>query len=57
LKIAGCTKVVIVLGFGFNQIKKDILESYMDELPIEFVRNDKFELSNGVSVLTAEPFV
>lgn len=57
LKIAGCTKVVIVLGFGFNQIKKDILESYTDELPIEFVRNDKFELSNGVSVLTAEPFV
>lgn len=57
LKIAGCTKVVIVLGFGFNQIKKDIFESYTDELPIEFVRNDNFELSNGVSVLAAEPFV
>lgn len=57
LKIAGCTKVVIVLGFGFNQIKKDILESYMGELPIEFVRNNKFELSNGVSVLAAEPLV
>jgi choline kinase len=57
LKIAGCTKVVIVLGFGFNQIKEDILESYTGDLPIEFVRNDKFELSNGLSVLAAEPFV
>jgi len=54
LKIAGCTKVVIVLGFGFEKIKKEILESYSDELPVEFVRNDKYELSNGISVLAAE---
>lgn len=57
LKIAGCTKVVIVLGFGFNQIKQDILECYTGGVPIEFVRNDKFELSNGISVLTAESFI
>lgn len=57
LNIAGCTKVVIVLGFEFNQIKEDILGSYTGELPIEFVRNDKFELSNGISVLAAESYV
>ncbi|MDZ7718694.1 MAG: NTP transferase domain-containing protein [Balneolaceae bacterium] len=57
LKIAGCSRVVIVLGYGFEQIKKDILESYTGNLPIEFARNDQYDLSNGISVLAAEPFI
>lgn len=57
LEIAGCTNVVVVLGYGFAQIKEDILESYTGELPIEFARNDQYDLSNGISVLAAEPFI
>ena len=57
LKVAGCSKVVIVLGFGFEQIKKDILSSYDGDLPIEFAKNEKYDLSNGVSVLAAVPHV
>lgn len=57
LKIAGCSKVVIVLGFGFEEIKKDILDSYTGDLPIEFAHNKQFDLSNGISVLAAEPFI
>ncbi|SMO33355.1 NTP transferase domain-containing protein [Gracilimonas mengyeensis] len=55
LKVAGCDKVVIVLGFGFEEIKQEILESYTGDVPIEFARNDQFELKNGVSVLAAKP--
>lgn len=57
LEIAGCTNVVIVLGYGFDQIKEDILESYNGDLPVEFARNDQYDLSNGISVLAAEPFI
>lgn len=57
LKIAGCDKVVIVLGFGFEEIKKDILASYTGDIPVEFAHNDRFDLSNGISVLAAEPFI
>lgn len=57
LQIAGCEKVVIVLGFGFEEIKKDILDSYTGEIPVEFAHNKRFDLSNGISVLAAEPFI
>lgn len=57
LKVAGCNNVVIVLGYGFDQIKEDILKSYTGDLPIKFARNDQFDLSNGISVLAAEPYI
>ncbi len=57
LKLAGCTRVVIVLGFGFDEIKSDILDYYSGELPITFVRNDQYELGNGISVLSAESYI
>lgn len=57
LKKSGCTKVVIVLGFGFKEIREEILESYTGDLPIIFVKNDEFKLSNGISVLAARPYV
>lgn len=57
LEVAGCTRVVIVLGFGFEEIKKDILDSYTGDIPVEFIQNEQFELSNGISVLAAEPLV
>ncbi len=57
LNMAGCDKVVIVLGFGFEEIKNDILDSYTGDIPIEFAHNKRYDLSNGISVLAAEPFV
>lgn len=57
LKTAGCSKVVIVLGFGFEEIKDEILESYTGNLPIIFAKNDKFKLGNGISVLAARKHV
>ncbi|WP_428236653.1 sugar phosphate nucleotidyltransferase [Gracilimonas sp.] len=57
LRTAGCGKVVIVLGFGFEEIKKDILDSYTGDVPIEFAHNKRYDLSNGISVLAAEPFI
>src|SRR6056297_35261 len=57
LKKAGCSKVVIVLGYGFDEIKAEILDSYTGDLPIIFTKNEKFKLSNGISVLAARDHV
>jgi choline kinase len=57
LKVAGCDKVVIVLGFGFDEIKEDILDSYTGNIPIEFAHNKRYDLSNGISVLSAAPYI
>lgn len=57
LKVAGCTKVVIVLGFGFEEIKKEILDSYSGDVPVIFAKNDQYKLSNGISVLAARDYV
>lgn len=53
LEKAKCSSIVIVLGYGYEEIKNAILESYEGTTPIEFVFNEKFDLSNGVSVLSA----
>jgi choline kinase len=57
LKKAGCSKVVIVLGFGFEEIKAEIMDSYTGKMPIIFAKNDKYKLSNGISVLAARDYV
>jgi choline kinase len=57
LKKAGCSEVVIVLGFGFEEIKAEILESYTGTMPVIFAKNDEYKLSNGISVLAAREFV
>lgn len=53
LELAGCKEIVIVLGFGHEEIKKAILNIYEGEVPLTFVYNEQYELSNGVSVLSA----
>ncbi|HBQ59572.1 MAG TPA: nucleotidyltransferase, partial [Balneolaceae bacterium] len=45
------------LGFGFEEIKKDILGSYEGGTPIVFVHNKQYDLSNGISVLAAEGYI
>lgn len=57
LKKAGCSEVVIVLGYGFEEIKAEILESYTGSMPIIFAKNDEYKLSNGISVLAAREIV
>lgn len=54
LETAGCTKIVIVLGYGHDEIKKAILDIYKGETPLNFVFNEQYKLSNGVSVLSAK---
>ncbi|MEQ9091157.1 MAG: NTP transferase domain-containing protein [Balneola sp.] len=53
LELAGCSKIVIVLGHGHKKIEKAISESYKGNTPLVFVFNERFNLSNGVSVLSA----
>ncbi|MBO6620798.1 MAG: NTP transferase domain-containing protein [Balneola sp.] len=53
LEVAGCSKIVIVLGHGHKEIEKAIRDSYKGNTPLVFVFNERFNLSNGVSVLSA----
>lgn len=55
LEIAGCSKIVIVLGYAYDEIRKDIETVYTGTTPIVFVRNEQYRLSNGLSVLAALP--
>ncbi len=57
LEKAGCSGIVIVLGHGYKEIEEAILSDYKGDVPLEFVFNSQFELSNGVSVLAAEPLL
>lgn len=54
LEVAGCTSVIIVLGHGHEEVKAAILDFYEGDTPLEFIYNDKYRLSNGVSVLSAK---
>lgn len=53
LEKAGCSKIVIVLGHGHKEIEKAISDSYTGSTPLVFVFNERYDLSNGVSVLAA----
>ena len=54
LHIAGCDKVVIVLGFGASELETEIRQSYSGPVSLEFVFNKRYDLQNGVSVLCAK---
>jgi choline kinase len=53
LQLAGCDRIVIVLGHEADRIRSGIEESYGGELQIDYVVNQRFDLHNGVSVLSA----
>lgn len=57
LSKAGCSEILIVLGYGHTEVKRAILESYEGETPLRFIYNEKYDLSNGVSVLSAKNYV
>lgn len=54
LEIAGCTKIVIVLGYAYEEIKTDILHVYKGDTNLVFAYNEQYKLSNGLSVLAAK---
>lgn len=54
LEIAGCKKIVIVLGYAYQEIKEDILKVYKGSTELVFVYNEQYKLSNGLSVLAAK---
>lgn len=53
LETAGCSSIVVVLGFEPEQIEQTIRDGYAGPSTIEFVHNPRFDLANGVSVLAA----
>jgi 1L-myo-inositol 1-phosphate cytidylyltransferase len=57
LEVAGCVRVVIVLGHAAEQVKSAIAESYQGPLELTFTVNDRYTLKNGVSVLCARDHV
>jgi len=54
---AGCSRVVIVLGHGADDIRRSVLEAYTGPTELIFTVNPKYELQNGLSVLAAREFV
>ncbi len=57
LSVAGCDRVVVVVGYCGAEIRDAILSLPHGEMHVEIVENDLFNLSNGVSVLKAAPFL
>lgn len=57
LELAGCARVVIVLGYRSEQIQRAIETGYGGPLELRFVENPDYELQNGISVLCARPHV
>lgn len=54
LELAGCRRVVIVVGFGRDEVVAS-LEGYAGQAEIVFADNPRYDLKNGVSVLAARP--
>jgi 1L-myo-inositol 1-phosphate cytidylyltransferase len=55
LAVAGCTRVVIVLGHRFEEMERFLSARYDGPIELVTVLNRDFQLSNGVSVLSARP--
>ena len=62
LERAGCSRVVIVLGYQPDVLRDGIRAAYGGPLALTFVVNERYALGNGISVLSARehltsPFV
>jgi len=57
LQKADCDKIVIVLGWEAETIRKKIQDEYRGPLELQFVFNRRHDLQNGISVLSAKSFV
>lgn len=52
---SGCARVVIVVGHGAEDVETAFRAAYSGDTDVVFALNERFELANGVSVLTARP--
>ena len=57
LELAMCQKVIVVLGYQAEIIKRAVLFEYNGTVELQFVYNPHFNLMNGVSLLCAKPYV
>jgi len=55
LETAGCTRSVIVVGYGMETVQEEIQDRYDGPLSLTFAVNEHYDLQNGVSVLAARP--
>ncbi len=53
---AGCERAVIVLGYAPEAVRSAVEAHYHGPPEVQYVRNERFELQNGLSVLAAAPF-
>jgi len=56
LELAGCDKVVIVVGHGRDMVVESVA-GYAGRAEIVFADNPRYDLKNGVSVLAARPYL
>ncbi|MEM6293450.1 MAG: phosphocholine cytidylyltransferase family protein [Myxococcota bacterium] len=54
---AGCERIVIVIGFGAEELRSQVETGYDREVELEFVVNPHYQLANGVSLLCAREHV
>ena len=57
LETAGCSRAVIVVGYGMDTVQTEIENRYDGPLSLIFAVNEHYDRQNGVSVLAAEPYV
>jgi 1L-myo-inositol 1-phosphate cytidylyltransferase len=57
LELAGCTQIVVVLGFEADTIRRSIEACPAAAVPLHFVVNHRYELANGISALAAQEHV
>ena len=57
LQLAGCRRVVVVVGHGADEVQAGVRPHFNGSLDLRFVVNERYDLSNGVSVLAARDAV
>lgn len=57
LEQAGCARAVVVLGYRSDLHRAAIESLYHGPLSLRFAVNEQFKLGNGVSLLSAAPFL
>lgn len=55
LEHAGCDRLVVVVGFQAAALVAAITAAAPTRAPVAFVTNERYDLSNGVSLLAARP--
>ncbi|MDI6400572.1 NTP transferase domain-containing protein [Balneolaceae bacterium ANBcel3] len=57
LEMAACHNVIVVVGYGGEEVKKALNEFYSGPLSVDFVFNPHYEKQNGLSLLAAKDHV